>query len=239
MEVTGFSQEGMSFYKDKKMSANVVNDFVKNDKEKRKLVKFDSYYDIESIKKIWRHVLRIIIDYVTLDPKFDRVRLHHFVLLNHFRHKVKISFPFYIYTSMAKNIEGFKKFLVKNPALHEGLLLLIYDFLKTQTRGKSIGVLGGSSKDTASSESGEVRVVKSVKTETPRKANPSPRIPSRKSPRCPPHIPPSPHPKETQESSDESEIESEEEDSEMGKDSEMEDDKEKDNEKKEGMPLDS
>ena len=35
-EVTGFSQEGMCFYRDKKMSANAVNDFVKNDKEKRK-----------------------------------------------------------------------------------------------------------------------------------------------------------------------------------------------------------
>ena len=49
-EVTGFSLEGMNFYRDKKMSANVVNDFVKNDKEKRKLIKIDSYYNIELYK---------------------------------------------------------------------------------------------------------------------------------------------------------------------------------------------
>lgn len=52
-KVTGFSQEGMSFFKDKKVSANAVNAFIKNDKEKRKLVKVDTYYDIESIKKFW------------------------------------------------------------------------------------------------------------------------------------------------------------------------------------------
>ncbi len=190
-EVTGFSQEGMSFCRDKKMSTNAINAFVKNDKEKRKLVKIDTYYDIESIKKLWGLVLRIIIEYVTLEPRFDRVRTHHFVLLNHFRHKVKISFPFYIYTSMTKNIESYKKCPVKNPTLHEGLLLLIFKFLKTQTRVKSIGVSGGSSEDTASSDSGEVRVVKSIKSETP-KANPSPYFPSRKSPRCPPPNPPFP-----------------------------------------------
>ena len=157
------------------------------------MVKIDTYYDIESIKNIWRNVLRIIIEYVTLDPRFDRVRTHHFVLLNHFRHKVKISFPFYIYTSMAKNIEGFKKCPVKNLALHEGLLLLIYEFLKTHTRGKTIRDSGSSSEDTTSSDSGEVQVMKSEKNETPCKATPvtrDPRIPSRKSPRCLPPIPP-------------------------------------------------
>lgn len=51
-DVTGFSQDGMNFYRDKKMFANTINDFVKDDKEKRKLVKIDTYYDIESIKKI-------------------------------------------------------------------------------------------------------------------------------------------------------------------------------------------
>ena len=74
MEVTGFPQEGMNFYRDKKMLANVVNDFVKDEKEKDKLVKIDTYYDIESIKKLWRYVLRILIEYITLDPRFDRIR---------------------------------------------------------------------------------------------------------------------------------------------------------------------
>lgn len=233
VEVTGFSQEGMSFFRDKKMSANAVNTFIKNDKEKSKLVKIDNFYNIESIKKFWGFVLRIIIEYVTLEPRFDRVRAHHFVLLNHFRHKVKISFPFYIYTSMTKNIESYKKCLVKNLALHEGLLLLIFVFLKTQTRVKSIRVSGGSSENTASSDSGEVRVVKSVKSETP-KAKPSSYFPSKKSPKCPPPNPPTPHPKE---SSDESDTELEEADSVAEKESELEDGKEKGNDKKEVTPL--
>lgn len=130
---TGFPQEGMNFYKEKKMSANVVNDFIKDEKEKNKLIKIDTYYDMESIKKLWRYVLKILIEYITLDPRFDRIRTHHFVLLNHFRHGIKISFPFYLYTSMSKNIEGFKKLPVKNLALHKGLLLMVYEFLKTQS----------------------------------------------------------------------------------------------------------
>ena len=88
--MTGFPLEGMSFFRDKKMSTNVVNDFIKDEKEKDKLVKIDTYYDIESIKTLWRYVLRILIEYVTLNPRFDRIRTHHFLFLNHFRHGVKI-----------------------------------------------------------------------------------------------------------------------------------------------------
>ena len=128
------------------MSVNAVNE----------LVKVDTYYEIESIKKLWRYVLKILIEYITLDSRFDRIRTHHFVLLNHFRHGVKIYFPFYLYTFMSKGIQGYKKKLVTNPALHEGLLLLVYKFLKNQTRGKSLGDLGSASEDTTSSNSGDV-----------------------------------------------------------------------------------
>ena len=57
-EVTEFPQEGMNFYREKNMSSNVVKYFVKDEKEKDKLVKIDTYYDIDSIKKLWRYVLR-------------------------------------------------------------------------------------------------------------------------------------------------------------------------------------
>ncbi len=112
--------EGIKFYRDKKMLANVVNDFVKNDKERDKLIKIDTYYDIESTKKLWRYVLKILIEYITLDPRFDKIRTHHFVLLNHFRHGVTISLPFYLYTSMFKSIKSFKKKPVTNPASMKG-----------------------------------------------------------------------------------------------------------------------
>jgi hypothetical protein len=130
------------------MSANVVNNFVKDEKEMNKLVKVNTYYIMESIKKLWRYVLRIIIEYFSLDPMFDRIRSHHFVMLNHFRHPVKIYFSFFLFTSMSKIIEGFKNKPINNPALHEGLLFLVYEFLKAQTRGKSLGDLGNDSEET-------------------------------------------------------------------------------------------
>ena len=79
------------------------------------------------IKKLWSYVLRAIIEYISLDMRFDRVRTHHFVLLNHCHYGIKVSFPFYLYTSMHKNIFVHKKKPTSNLAMHEGLLLLIYD----------------------------------------------------------------------------------------------------------------
>lgn len=112
------------------MLANIVKDFVKDEDERKKLMKTETYYEMEFIKKL-RYVLRAIIKYISLDTIFNRVRTHHFVLLNHFRHGINISFPFYLFTSMSKGIEGFKKKPTANPTLHEGLLLLVYEYLKT------------------------------------------------------------------------------------------------------------
>ena len=89
--------EWINFFKDKKMSANTIKDFVKDEDERKKLVKAEMYYKMESIKKLWRYVLRVIIEYISLDSRFDRIIMHHFVLLNHFRHGIKISFPFYLF----------------------------------------------------------------------------------------------------------------------------------------------
>ena len=137
--VTKILREGTNFYKEKKMSANAMKDFMKDAKERKKLVKAETYYEMDSIKKLWRYVLRVVIELIYLDTRFDRVRTHHFVLLNHFRHGIKISFPFYLFTSLRKNIVGFKKKSSANLALHEGFLLLVYEYLKTQTRGKYLG----------------------------------------------------------------------------------------------------
>lgn len=102
--VTRIPQEGINFFWDKKMSANAVKDFTKDAEERKKLVKVETYYETDSIKKLWRYVLRAIIEFITLDTRFDRVKTHHFVLLNHFRHGIKISFHFYLFTSLSKNI---------------------------------------------------------------------------------------------------------------------------------------
>ena len=52
---------------------------------------------------------------------------------------------------MSKNIVGYKKKPSANPALHKGLLLLIYEYFKVQTRSKSLAHIGDVSKDIGSS----------------------------------------------------------------------------------------
>ena len=128
--VTEIPIEGFKFFRDKKLSANAVRDFVESEKELKARRKIDTYYFPDSMKKRWRYVLRAVIEYFTLDPRFDRARTHHFVILNHFWHNVKISFPFYLLNSMSKALGSFKKKPTANPALHKGLLLLSYEHFK-------------------------------------------------------------------------------------------------------------
>ena len=101
-------------------------------------------------KKIWRYFLRVFIEYISLDTRFDSVKIDHFVLLNHFRHGIKNVFPFYLFTSIRKGIEVFKKKPITNPTLHEGFLLLVYKYPKTQTKGKSLSHSRDASKNTES-----------------------------------------------------------------------------------------
>ena len=128
--ITEIPIDGFKFFRDKKLSANAVRDFVESEKELKALRKIDTYYVPDSIKKWWRYVLRAVIEYFTFDPRFDRAPTHHFVILNHFRHKVRFSFPYYLLTSMCKAVESFKRKPIANPALHEGLLLLIHEHFK-------------------------------------------------------------------------------------------------------------
>ena len=129
--------EGIKFCRDKKLSLSAVNDFVKTPKEKNELVKSETFYELESIKKLWRYVLRVLIEYITLDSWLDRVRTYHFVLLNHFHHGVNISFTFYLFTSMCKALSSFKEKPSANPTLHEGLLLLIHEHFKALSISKN------------------------------------------------------------------------------------------------------
>ena len=92
--VTKIPDEGLKFYRDKKVSANAVKDFTKNTKEKKELVKSETYYEMDSIKKLLRYVLRAIIEFISLDVRFDRVRTHHFVFLIIFIMGIRFSFLF-------------------------------------------------------------------------------------------------------------------------------------------------
>ena len=44
--------EGLEFYRDKKIYVNAVKDFDKNMKEKKEMVKFETYYEMDLIKKL-------------------------------------------------------------------------------------------------------------------------------------------------------------------------------------------
>ena len=66
---------------------------------------------------------------------------------------------------MRKNIAGYKKKPSANPTLHEGLLLLVYEYLKTQTREKSLGHSGDASEDIGSSNFYESKEIQSLSLE--------------------------------------------------------------------------
>ncbi len=131
--ITNILMVGFKFFREKKLSASLVKDFVDNSKELNALKKSDMFYDLDSIMKIWRYVMCFFIEYITLDPRFDHVFTHHFVLLNHFWHDRKVFFPFYLLNSTSKVVLSFKKKPSANLTLHEGLLLLIYEHFKAQT----------------------------------------------------------------------------------------------------------
>ena len=54
--VTEIPTDGVEFYRDKKVFANAVKEFGKNTKEKE-LMKVETYYEMDSIKKLWWYVL--------------------------------------------------------------------------------------------------------------------------------------------------------------------------------------
>ena len=46
----------------------------------------------------------IVIEYLTLDGLFTKIYGHHFMLVNHFRHRVRLNLPFYLRKSLGKTI---------------------------------------------------------------------------------------------------------------------------------------
>ena len=50
--VTEIPMEGFKFFRDKKISTNAVKDFMKRIEEFNDLVKSETFYEMESIKKL-------------------------------------------------------------------------------------------------------------------------------------------------------------------------------------------
>ena len=72
-KVINSPNQGIKFYRDKKISLNAVKDFANDAKEMKELVNIGAYYESASIKKLWRFVLRETISYIMLDIRFDMI----------------------------------------------------------------------------------------------------------------------------------------------------------------------
>lgn len=66
-------------------------------------------------------------EYITLDARFNRAFIFNFVILNHFRHNMSISFPYYLHNYFVKIPNEDCKDPSK-PILYEGLMMLIYKY---------------------------------------------------------------------------------------------------------------
>ncbi|WP_258316876.1 hypothetical protein, partial [Escherichia coli] len=86
-----------------------------------------TYYPPKAFAKPWREILFVLMRYITLDGKFMKVYGYHFVLLNHFRHNDKVNFPYFLLYSMNASLKAYKENPQGDTAMHQGLMVLIYD----------------------------------------------------------------------------------------------------------------
>lgn len=89
------------------------------------------------MKALWHDVVEEIMRYVTLEGRYIVINTYHFLLLNHYRHKKWISFLYYLLMSLDSGIKDHMK-NPRNPVLHVGLILLIYEHVKFHEVQKSL-----------------------------------------------------------------------------------------------------
>lgn len=82
-------------------------------------------------------MLSCIYEYFILDGRAKRVHKFHFVFLNHFRHKDRISFPFFLKHFLLQSLYAHRK-TYSYPMLHEGLILLTENFCKSKAINPSL-----------------------------------------------------------------------------------------------------
>lgn len=123
-------------------------------------------------------------EYLTLDGHFTRVYGHHFVIMNHFYHRVKMCFLFYLMYVLRANFKDHKKNSSKFPILHEGLLVLIDSHFRVCLPAPDDYIHTSSEKDPSAGDSGDDESgfdsedelhppLKKVKLEKPMNTNPT------------------------------------------------------------------
>ena len=66
------------------------------DVEEKNLEKNGDFYNLDQIKEIWQDVLSYTREYFILNGRNKRVHKFYSVFFNHFKHKDRFSFPFYL-----------------------------------------------------------------------------------------------------------------------------------------------
>lgn len=110
-EVNGLQKDDINFYRDRKFSVEAIKNFPKNEEERACIAKKDniSYYLPNEVNSFWQKMLKVLMEYLTIDGRFSKVYNYHFVILNHFRHGSKISLPFYLASSLNDSLADHAK----------------------------------------------------------------------------------------------------------------------------------
>ena len=91
-KVIGLPNEGLKFNKETSISNAAFKKFPKREDKEKRLKKNGDFYELKQIKVIWRDVLSCNRDF-----------------LNHFRHKDRISFPFFLKYSLLLSLYAHRK----------------------------------------------------------------------------------------------------------------------------------
>lgn len=148
-----------------------LSKFPKTEEEEKKLEKDGDFYELKQIKVIWSEVLSCIREYFILEERSKRVHKFHFVFLNHFRHKDRISFPFYLKYSLLQSLYAHKQ-KDSRPILHEGMILLIENYCKNKLMATPISKKKRGTTTDSQSKKGKRDARKSVKMELMAKDTP-------------------------------------------------------------------
>lgn len=131
-KVTSMKMEGVKFFRGHKLYDNVIKIFPK-DEAKKELVKMNkTYFSLYQVNNFWCKIFKVVMEYVTIDGRFTKIYSYHFVLLNHFRHSIKIYFPYYLMCSLNDNLANHIKNPKVSPLAHQGLILLIYEHFEAR-----------------------------------------------------------------------------------------------------------
>ena len=118
VDIMGLLMEGIKFSKETSISNVTFKKFPKMEAEEKNLEKNGDFYELNQIKVNWRDVLPCIHEYFILDGRAKRVHKFHFVFINHFWHKDRISFPFFLKYSLLLSLYAHRK-KESHPVLHE------------------------------------------------------------------------------------------------------------------------